>query len=61
MATTMIKVRRCYQMKKAEYTNFLSLENKKVTGGYATTEKQNTKHPLSEDAVIFPAIGKCLQ
>lgn len=61
MTTSIIKVRGCYQMKKAKCMNSLSLENRKSQGNMPPIEKWNTKDPLSDDAVILPAIGKYLQ
>lgn len=48
-------------MKKEKCMSFLSPENKKKQGNMPSIEEWTTKHPVSDDAVIFTVPGKCLQ
>lgn len=44
-------------MKKEKCTSSLLPKNKKVQGNMSSIQEWNTKHPLSDDAVISTALG----
>lgn len=44
-------------MKKEKCMSSLLPKNKKVQGNMSSTQEWNTKHPLSDDAVVPTALG----